>query len=134
MTNAEMDAIQVDNPPVFLQAALTPGFKLLGQRLVEATDGTGDFRRLPSGFERLLPRMSRAHPSHEHLRESFSDVWLVTAIALKGLGVELTRAVSGHFNILQPTRRCREISSVGTVAIAFAFGATFSPRCSYEGI
>ena len=41
MTNAEMDAIQVDNPPVFLQAALTPGFKLLGQRLVEATDGTG---------------------------------------------------------------------------------------------
>jgi hypothetical protein len=41
MTNAKMDTIQVDNPPMFLQAALTPGFKLLAQRLVEATDRAG---------------------------------------------------------------------------------------------
>jgi hypothetical protein len=116
-----MDAIQVDNPSVFLQAALTPGFKLLGQRLVEATDGTGtggDSHQGLSDFSHLV----RAHPSHEHLRESFSDVWLVTARARKGLGMELTFTISGHVNLLQSTRRCREITSVGTVAIALRLG------------
>jgi hypothetical protein len=47
MTNAEMDAIEVQDPPVLLERALAPGFKLLGQRLVETTNRAGDFERLP---------------------------------------------------------------------------------------
>src|SRR5215469_855543 len=133
MTNAEMDAIQVQDAPVFLKRTLSPGVKLLGEGLVQATDRTGarshSQQRL-SHFSYFVGTCS----GNEHLRQTFCDVWLVTAIALKSLGMELTRAVSGHFNLLQPTRRCREITSVCPVAIAFAFWTTFSPRCSNEGI
>src|SRR5216683_1387762 len=41
MTNDEMDSIQIDNAPMLLERALTPGFKLLAQCLVESTDGAG---------------------------------------------------------------------------------------------
>jgi hypothetical protein len=74
MTNAEMDAIQVQDTPMLLKRALSPGFELLGQGLIEATDRAGDFEQLPSRFEQLPPRMSRTRPSHEHLRQPFGDV------------------------------------------------------------
>jgi hypothetical protein len=77
MTNAEMDAIQVDNTPVLLQLALAPGFILLGERLVEAADGTVDFERLPLTFGPLPQRISCARASHEHLGESFRNVGFV---------------------------------------------------------
>ncbi len=38
MTNGEMHAIQIYYPPVLLKRALTPGLKLLGERLVQAAD------------------------------------------------------------------------------------------------
>jgi hypothetical protein len=41
MTNAEMHAIEVQDAPVFLKRTLAPGVKLLGQALVEATNGAG---------------------------------------------------------------------------------------------
>ena len=47
MTNAEMDAIQVQDAPVPLKRARSPGFELLGEGLVETTDRTGDFELLP---------------------------------------------------------------------------------------
>src|SRR6266566_5834317 len=133
MTNAEMDAIQVDNPPVFLQASLTPGFKLLGQRLVEATDGTGtggDSQQGLSDFSHLV----RAHPSHERLRESVRDVRFIALVTFKGLGVEVAFPVSGHLEIFESPRRCRQITGVGAVAIALAFGTACSPGRSNEGI
>ncbi len=62
MANAEMHAIQVQDTPVLLQAALTPGLKLVGEALVEATDrtstgshsqqGLSDF---PNGCRVLVP-------------------------------------------------------------------------------
>ncbi len=50
MTNGEVDAIQVQNTPMWLQRTLPPDLKLVGQALVETTDRAGDFERLPSGF------------------------------------------------------------------------------------
>ncbi len=47
MTNTEVDAIQVQNTPMWLQRTLPPDLKLLGQTLVETTDRAGDFPRLP---------------------------------------------------------------------------------------
>ena len=40
----------------------------------------------------------------------------------KGLGVELAFAVSGHPEIFESARRCGQITGVGAVAIALAFG------------
>jgi hypothetical protein len=40
-TNAKMHAIQVQDSPVFLKRTLAPGFKLVSERLVEATDCVG---------------------------------------------------------------------------------------------
>jgi hypothetical protein len=116
-----MHAIQIHNPPVFLQAALTPRFKLLGKRLVEATDGTGtggDSHQGLSDFSYFM----RAHPSHEHLRQSFGDMWFIALVVFKGLGVELAFAVSGHPEIFESARRCGQITGVAAVAIALACG------------
>src|SRR5260221_2526859 len=41
MPNLEMDAIQVHHTPMRLQSTLTPGFELLGQRLIQTADGAG---------------------------------------------------------------------------------------------
>jgi hypothetical protein len=54
MTNAEMHAIQVEDTPVFLQRTLTPGSKLLGERLVQTADCAADFEQRPSRFGLLL--------------------------------------------------------------------------------
>ena len=56
------------------QRTRAPGVKLLGERLVEPTDGAADFERLPAGFERLPPRMSRAGARHKHLGQLSGDV------------------------------------------------------------
>jgi hypothetical protein len=69
MTNAKMHAIQVQDAPVFLKRTLAPRLKLLGEGLVEATDGTGtggDSKQGLSDFSHLV----RAHPSNEHLRQA----------------------------------------------------------------
>ena len=67
MTNTEMDAIQVQDTPVLLKRTLSPGLKLLCERLVETTDraGTGS-----DSHERLghFPNFLRARACHEHPR------------------------------------------------------------------
>ena len=82
MTNAEMDAVQVQNTPVLLERALSPRFKLLSEGLVEATD--------------------RTRASHEHLREPFGDMGFIAAVTVKDLGMELTFTISGHLDIFDP--------------------------------
>ena len=124
----------VHDAPVFWQAALTPGFKLLGQRLVEATDRTGDFEPLPAGFEPRPPQISRTHPGYEHLRESFGDVWFIATIAFKGLCMKLTLAISGNLQIFDATRGSDEIAVIEAVAISFPFGTTLSPADSNEAV
>src|SRR5713101_8374515 len=131
MTNTEMYSIEVHDTPVLLKRTLSPGVKLLGERLVQTTDGAGT----GSHSQQRLSHFSHfvgACPGHEHLRESLCDVRFIAAIALKGLRVELTRAVSGHVDLLEPTSGGHEITRVRTVAVPFALRATLSPGRSNE--
>jgi hypothetical protein len=48
------------------------------------------------GFGDFSDRVG-AHSGHEHLHQPVGDVGFIATVAFKGLGVELTRAVSGHF-------------------------------------
>src|SRR2546428_10871794 len=126
MTNAEMDAIEVQDTPVLLERALAPGFKLLGQRLVETTNraGTGsDSHKHLGHFSDLVG----ARACHEHLGESFRNVGFVAAIPVKHLSMEVAFPVSGHLEILKPTGRGDQITAVEAVAISFPLGVAFSP-------
>jgi hypothetical protein len=107
---------------------LSPRFKLLSQGLVEATDGAADFERLPATFGPLLPRMSRACPSHEHLCQPLCDVRFIARVSLKGLGVELTSTIPGHVDILEPPSGRHQITCVVAVAVAFAAAGYTLPR------
>lgn len=113
--------------------ALTPGLKLVGEALVEATDRTGTGSHSQQGLSDF-PNLVSARRGHEHLREPLGDVWFVATVAFKRLGVELTLTISGHFDLLEPTRGCHQIAAVGAVAIAFALGTTFSPPSCNERI
>ena len=89
MPNAEMHAIKVEHPPMHLQRTLPPRVKLMAQALIELTDGAGTGRH---SQQRLgdFPNLVCARSCYEHLRQSFGDVWFIAAVAVKGLGVELT--------------------------------------------
>src|SRR6266568_6567434 len=67
MTNAEMHAIQVQDTPVLQERTIAPGFKLVGERLVEATNGasTGsDSQQRLGHFSHFVS----ARPSDKHPR------------------------------------------------------------------
>src|SRR5260370_35921305 len=127
MANAEMHAIQVQDTPVLLQAALTPGLKLVGEALVETTDGAGTGSDSHEGFGDLS-YLVRAHPSHEHLRQSFGNMRFIATVAFKRLAVELTLTISGHVDLLGPTRGFPQIALVVAVALPLRLGTASSPR------
>ena len=81
-----------------------------------------------------FPHLVGTRSSYKHLGESLGDMRFVATVAFKRLGVELTFTISGHFDLLQPPRRCRQVTCVRAVAIAFPLGTTFSLRSSNEGI
>ena len=58
----------------------------------------------------------------------------IATVAFKGLRVKLTFPISGHFDVLESTVGCDQITRVGAVAIAFAFETAFSLSGSNEGI
>src|SRR6266852_1428566 len=58
---------------------------------------------------------------------SLGNVRFIAAVAFKGLRVELTGAVSGHVDLLEPTRGGHQIAGVVAVAVPFALGATLAP-------
>src|SRR2546421_3014432 len=131
MTNTEMDAIQVQDTPVFLKATLSPGVELLAECVVEATDRAGagsDSHESLGHFSDLV----RARASHKHLGEPFCNVGFITAVALKGLRVKLPFTVSGDFHVLKSASRGDQVARVVTVAVAFALGIALSPRGSDE--
>ena len=76
--------------------------------------------------------MSRACPGHKHLGKSFRNVRFIATVPLKRLRVELTRPVSGHVDVLEPTCGSHQIARVGAIAVPFAFRARLSPGCSNE--
>ncbi len=69
MPNAEMHAIKVQDTLVFLQRTLAPRLKLLGEALVEATDGAGTRGDSQQGLG-YFPHFVGARPSDKHLRQS----------------------------------------------------------------
>ncbi len=54
-----------------------------------------------------------ARSSYEHLRQSFRNVGFIATVAVKGLRVKLTLTISGHFDLLNPTRRGDQVAGVG---------------------
>src|SRR6266699_3766605 len=106
-----MDAIQIQDAVVGEKGTLTPGFKLLSQRLVEATDGT---RTRGNSHERLshLPNFVRTRATDKHL------------------GLKLPLPISGDFEILNAPGGSHQIAGVGPIAIPTASGRAFSPGCS----
>src|SRR5947199_3333827 len=99
MTHFQVDAIKVENSPVTWQGAATPGFKLFGQRVIESADGTGAGRDSHKGLRDFSDFVS-ARPSDKHLRQAFCHLLFIPTIAIKELVVELSFAVSGHFQVL----------------------------------
>ena len=83
---------------------LAPGVKLLGQALVEATNGAGTGRHSHERLGHLSDFMGTG-PSYKHLRESLGNVRLIATVAVKDLRVELAFTVSRHFDLLDATGR-----------------------------
>src|SRR6266699_1326948 len=114
MTNAEMDPIEVEDAPVPLQPALPPGFELLLEIAVEATDGTGAGGHSHQGLADF-PNFVGTRASHEHLGKPLGDLRLIATVPLEDLGVELAFAVSGTLHILDPNRDRDQIARVGAI-------------------
>ena len=116
---------------MFLKATLSPRVELLAEGVVEATDRAGagsDSHESMGHFSDLV----RARASHKHLGEPFCNVGFIAAVALKGLRVELARAISGDFQVLKSASRGDQVARVVAVAVAFALGTALSPRDSDE--
>src|SRR5215471_3393403 len=103
MTNAKMHPIQVQDTPVLLERARAPGFKLLGERLVETTDraGTGSHSQERLGH---FAHFVGARSCDKHLGEPFCNVRFISTVALEGLGVELPFTVPRDVDVLEQTR------------------------------
>src|SRR5712692_10584982 len=126
MTNAKMHAIQVQDAPVFLKRTLAPGFELVGEGLVQAANCAGTGNDSKQGLC-YFSHFVGTRPGDKHLGESFGNVRFIAAVAFKGLRVELTRAISGHVDLLEPTSGGHQIAGVVAIAVPFALGATLAP-------
>jgi hypothetical protein len=128
-----MHAIQVQDTPMFLQRTLVPGVKLLGERLVQAADGTGTGSDSQEGLGHFSYFM-RACPSYKHLGQSFGDMGFIATVAVKDLRVELAFTVSRHFDLFDATCSGDQIAGVGAVAIPCALGAVLAPAHADERV
>src|SRR2546423_14571872 len=111
MTSFQVDAIEVKTAPVILQGAAPPRFKLLGQRVIEPTAGTGARRNSHEGLSDFSDFVG-ARPSDKHLGQALCHLLFIPTIAIKELAVELSFTVSGHFQVLDLTRGGRQITSI----------------------
>lgn len=97
------------------------------ERLVQATDRAGTGSHAHEGLGHF-PHLLSADPSDKHLCQSFCNMRFIAAVAFERLSMELTRAVSGHIEILDPARGRDQVALVIAVAIPFTPGAALSPR------
>src|SRR6266699_791207 len=129
MPNRKMDAIQVEETVVGEQWTLAPGFKLLGERLVEAAHRAGAGCHSQQRFSDF-PDLMRARATDKHLRQRFCYLRFVAAIPLKDLRLELPLTISGHAEVLNAPCLGYQVSGVSAVAIPFSLRSAFPPRCT----
>src|SRR5260370_42105542 len=94
-----------------LQRALAPGFKLLGERLIQAADRAcagSDAHQGLGDFSYFMGTRS----GHEHLRQPFCDMVLIATVALKGLRLNLSFTISRDLDLLEQTSGCHPIGSL----------------------
>src|SRR5690348_2136269 len=88
MPNGKMDPIEVENTIVGKQWALSPAFKLFGERLVEAADRAGTRGHPHEGLS-YFSHFVGTHPSHKHLRQPFCYLRFIPTVALSRRGSEI---------------------------------------------
>ena len=89
-------------PIVGEQWALSPGFKLLSQGLIETTDRAsagGDSHQRLGHFSHFL----RTDPCHKHLRYPIGHLRFIATVAIKDLGMEVPFSISGDLKIFDGT-------------------------------
>src|SRR2546430_7975179 len=131
MADLEMDAIEIHHTPMPLQRTFAPSCKLLGQALIQPTDGTGT----GSDSQQLLRDFSHSmstRPRDKHLGQAFGNLWLVTAGLLKGLRVKCSSAISRHGEVFDRSSWPHQVTRIEPIAIAFALRCSFSPGRSKE--
>jgi hypothetical protein len=133
MAHAKVDTIEIEDTPVLLQPAFAPGLELLLEILVEPTDGTGTWGHSQQGLGHCSYFVG-ACAGHEHLGEALSDLGLIATIALEDLSVELTFTISGHAQVLNPTRGGHQITCIVPIAISFTLGTALPPADSDERV
>src|SRR6266566_8088321 len=102
MPNGKMDPIEVEDTIVGEKRALSPGFKLLSQALIETADRActgGDSHQRLGHFSHFL----RTNACHKHLREPFGHLRFVATVAIKDLGMEASFSISGDLKIFDGT-------------------------------
>src|SRR6266699_6561062 len=99
MPHRKMDAIQVDDAVVLEQSPLSPGFILLGQRLVETAHGAGAGGHSQQFFCHLSHAMGTG-TTDKHVRQRFGDLGFIASIALKHLCMKGSGAVSVYREVL----------------------------------
>src|SRR5712692_5863096 len=129
MTNAKMDAIQVEDAVVGEERTLSPRFILLSECLVETTHRAGAGRNPHQGVSDFSDFVG-ARATHKHLGQCFGHLWFIAVVALEHLRMECSFPISGHLEILNAPCWGHQIAGGGTIAIASAIGRAFSPRCS----
>ena len=129
MTYGEMDAVQIDDTVVLEQSALAPGLILLGQCLVQTTDGARAGSDSQQFFRHFSDTMGTG-AADKHVRQRFRHLGFIACIALKHLCLKGPSPISGHLEILNAPGRGYQIAGVGPIAVATAHGRAFSPRGS----
>ena len=129
MPNRKMDAIQVKDAIVAEKWALSPGFELFGQGLVEAAHRAGAGCHSHQFF-RDFPDLMCACATDKPLRQCFRYLRFIPAIPLKDLRLELPLTISGHGEVLNAPGLGHQVSCVRAVAIPFSLRGAFSPRCT----
>src|SRR5258708_15005464 len=115
MSDGKMDPVQGKDAVMSEKLALSPGFILFRQGLVEATRCHGAGGNSHQGVSNF-PHVMRAHSFHKHLGERFGRLWFLPAGALKYLAVKRAFPISGPTEIGKAPCGSDQITGVRTIA------------------
>jgi hypothetical protein len=128
MPDGKMDTVQVEDAVMGEKRALSPGFILFRQGVVETTHCAGTRGNSHQGLSDF-PYFMRAYSFHKHLSERFSHLRFISVVTLEDLTVECPFSISGDLKILKASCGGYQITGVRTIAIAATSGSAFSPGC-----